>query len=405
MANLSAYLNFSVALRYDLTTKVIRLTDTSTYPVGVNVGITGIVSIQQPDGITVTGSFSTPDVTWDGSALTVAEKELRLATNGQPQNGSYTITYTVRHGSYDDTTLTRVFTIDFSQPELVITKAFNVFTPQIKAIDTTVYDVTGMLLQNVARSWSATIGTVGSTTGSTQEFDISYGGQYYDADYSITLTSTVEWDLASYNYVTIFKKISKTVSGSADTPKTLAALRDDLDAFKLELDALINNTEQYDVKNAYYTKASLLFQQMVDRGRNGELTGLEDYYYEIVRQLNDGVSPAYTNTNAIIPAYDWGVGSGSVTWESVTSKPSSFRIQWVTGDVGFPAAGTSTLSDARLANVKVIYFRNGIQQYKGDPGDGDSYYDKPDSGVGSNVLTVYGAWQTGDKNVIYTWPL
>ncbi len=405
MANLSAYLNFSVTLRYDLATKVIRIVDTSAYPVGVNAGITGIVSITQPDGIVVSGSFASPDVTWSGSALTVAEKELRVATNGQPQNGSYTVTYTVRHASYDDTTLTRVFTLNFTQPELVITKAFDVFTPEIRAIDTTDYDVTGLLLQNVTRSWSADIGTVGSTTGSTQEFDIAYSGQYYDAEYDITLESTVEWDLSSFSYVTIFKKISKTVSGSADTPKTIADLRDDLDAFKLELDALINNSDRYETKNTLYTKASLLFQQMVDRGRNGELTGLEDYHYEIVRLLNDGVSPSYTNTNTAIAAYNWGVGSGSATWASITGKPQSERIQWVTGDVGFPAAGTSTLTDARLSNVKIIYFRNGIQQYKGNPGDGDSYYDKPDSGAGSNILTVYGAWQTGDKNVIYTWPL
>lgn len=405
MANLSAYLNFSVALRYDLASKKIYLTDTSSYPAGVSSGITGIVTVTQPDGVTRTGSFASPDVTYDYGALTQGIIELRVGTDGLPQNGAYTVTYTVRHSGYDDTTLTRVFLLNYSDPLVVITKSFNVFSPVIKAVDTTSYDVTGLSLQGLTRAWTATIGSVGTKVGSDQEFDMSIGGSYYDADYAIGLTSTVNWTLSNYSWVSLYKKVTASATGSADTPKTLAQLRALLDAYKLELDALINNDFQYDTKNAYYTKASLLFQQMVDRGRYGEYAGLEDYYWEIVRQLNDGVAPSYSNTNAVIPAYDWGTNVGSASWSTITNKPSSIRIQWVTGDGSYPAAGTSTFTDSRMSDVKIIYFRNGIVQFKGNPGDGDSYYEKPDTGAGSNVLTVYGAFQTGDKNVIYTWPL
>lgn len=409
MANLSQYLNFSISLRFDLTSKKIYLTDTSSYPAGVDAGITGIVTVTQPDGVTRTGSFASPDVVYSSGTLTQGEVELRVGTDSQPQNGSYTITYTVRRSGYDDTSLTRVFILSYTNPVVAISKSFNVFTPLIKAVDTSVYYVTGLSLQGLTRAWTATVGNVGQKIGSVQEFDLSVGGSYYDASYSIALTTTCHWTLTAYPWVDMYKKVQGSVTGSASNPKTLVELRELLDSYKLELDALTNDDFLYDSKMAFYTKASLLLQQMLERGRNSEFSGLEDYYYEIVRLLNDGITPVYTNTNTAIAAYDWGIntggGGGASTWSAITNKPSSYRIQWITGDGSYPAAGTSTFTDARMQDVKIIYFRNGILQYKGNPGDGDSYYDKPDTGTGSGTLTVYGAFQTGDKNVIYTWPL
>jgi hypothetical protein len=51
MADLSAYVDFSVRLDKSGMTPAIVLTDTSAYPVGVAATVTGVFSVTQPDNI------------------------------------------------------------------------------------------------------------------------------------------------------------------------------------------------------------------------------------------------------------------------------------------------------------------------------------------------------------------
>lgn len=398
--DLSAYLNFNVTLRYDLLSKKIQVTDTSAYPPGVKSGVSGILTIKQPDGITRTGSFASPDIVYNGSELTTGQVDLRLSTSNQPQNGGYTVTYTVRHADYDDTTITKTFSFSYKEPVLNISKSFDVFTPSLRAVDSTNYTHDGLSLQSVTRSWSAIIGSLGTKLGSEIEFDLSLGGEYYDAEYAITLETIAEWDITAYPFVTIFDKILKITSGAAKAPAVLDQLREDLSVFKIELDSLINNPYLYDIKNNRYTKASLLLQQMIDLGRSGATENLQSYHAEFVREINDGQVPEYSHTELPIPPYDWGVSAGSTSWESITNKPYTEVVQWITGSPSFPAAGESAYTDPRLADKKIIYFRNYIPQYSGNPGGGNSYYEKLSSGSGSDTINVYGPFETGDINMI-----
>jgi hypothetical protein len=402
--NVSAYLNFSIALDYSVTPAKLRLTDTSSYPPGVAAGITGKVEIVQPDEITTPGTFT--DVIYASGALTIAQKELRLGTDGHPQNGSYTVVYTVMHDG-DTTSYARVFTLNYTEPKLIISRALDVFTPFLKAVDSSSYAVSGLTYQNIVRSWTATVGSVGSASGSSNELNLAVSGNYYDASYSVSLESIVEWDIASYNWVTIFDKILKTVTFTADTPPTLVNILNEITAFKLELDALRTNCAEYETKKANYEAASIIYTNLRERGRRGDLDGLEGYIEEIQKLLNDGITPAYTNTNAIIPPYDWETagGSGSTAWTSITGKPINHRIQFKIGDPGFPADGATVFTDTRLAGAKIIYLRNGFPQWRDNPGDGDTYYSKDDTGAGSNTMTVSPEWKTGEKILIFTLPL
>src|ERR1700680_694556 len=114
--DLSQYVNFSVVL--DKTNGQIRLVDNSVYPGGVTPTIKGnFTSIVQPDGLSVGNiNFSAPDVSWNGSALTGATYELRLNIANQFQKGGYSITYVVKAPGYDDTTLVKTFTLNYTRP-------------------------------------------------------------------------------------------------------------------------------------------------------------------------------------------------------------------------------------------------------------------------------------------------
>ena len=375
--DLSAYLNFSIVLDY--ASGELRLTDTSTYPGGVRDLVSGKVVILQPDQLTTAGSFS--DVTWDGTALTVAQKELRLSTKGKPQNGTYRITYTVNDGT-DDTELTKEFTLSYTRPTLVLTKAFDVFTPNLSIIDSTDYAI-NETIQGVEREWTATVGSVGEVGGTAQVLDLAKSGSYYDAAYIITLISTVEYDIN--NWVKLFDNPSKTVEYTANTPPTLAELREDLAAMK---------SYKVNELNEDYIAASSIFQNLIDRGKNQDLDGLDEYITELQKYLNNNITPSYTNTNEVIPAYDWGsAGAGVVVWDDVLSKPPSNHVAFKVGDTGYPSSG-NTYQSAAIAGKQVLVFRGGVVQRPSNPGDGGSYYEKT---LPSDTVTFYPAFYTGDE--------
>lgn len=403
MADLSSVINFSVAL--DKNTGYTKVTDTSSYASGVASGITGIVSITQPDGITRSGNWLAPDIYWDGSQLVIANLELRLAEDGLFQNGSYSITYTIRHSSYDETSITRTFTLSYSRPSILITESFDIFTPLLKVIDSTTYEKSGFALQSVTRLWEALIqtvsGTIRSKVGSTQEFDLSYGGDYYDAYYDISLDVIVTYRLSSATWVSVIDRLNDALEDEtalqAQIPPTIDQFLAMIKGFKNELDALVTNCTQYDIKLQRYKLITSVFDQLVKNGQSGLLSGLKDYVLELQLLLNDGVTPTYTNTNAIIPTYDWGVGAGSVAWGDVSGKPSSEDVYFEAGDFGYPAVGSSTYTNSSFENTRLIVFKNRLLLPPGNV-DGGDYYEKP---LASGTMTFYPALAAEDKIYIF----
>lgn len=235
MANLDAYIDFNVTLNFQ--TKEITLTDTSSYPAGVNAGITGIVTIKQPDSIIIQGDWGTPDVTWTGSALTNAVKELRTTAQNTPQCGNYTITYEVIHASYTPTTLTRTFALNIIYPELVITDMFDVFTPVLTIQDDTVYDLSGFDSATVVRAWSIAVGSVTTITSSNSSVDLIYLGNYYDAVYTVTFNAESTQAHTTYTYLTVVYDLPFTGIFLANTPPPLNNLVQCLNDLKTLADA------------------------------------------------------------------------------------------------------------------------------------------------------------------------
>lgn len=390
MADLSAYIDFSAVLNKGAQT--ITLIDPDHYPAGVDVGLTGIFSITQPDGITVTGTFTSPDVFWTGTQLNQPAKVLRLNNINSFQNGGYTITYTVRHAGFTDTVLTKVFTLFYTVPSQVITPNFDLFVPQLSVSDATAYTQTGMTNTSVVRTWAGTIITVSGTSrnisGGGVTFDLAYLGSYYDSRYDVTLTVQPQQVLdAPSGWVTLIDNLQLSATYYAQIPPVISVLDDDMLTLKNQLDAAQGSCLDYDILLHRYLLASALYGDFRRLGCDGQTTTLNTILYQLLKIFNNDVNPTYVNTNGPMSAYNFQCGSG-------TGGSGSVLIEFV-------ASGTqSTYSNVALAGIAVsgiLLVRNGLPQFNADPGDGDSYYTKI---LSDNFLTFHPSINVGDKIIL-----
>lgn len=338
MANLSTYIDFSIVFDKSVDTPVIRLTDPNNYPAGVGIYLSGIFTIRQPDGITVTGSFTTPDIYWSGSGLVVAEKELRLSTTLAIQKGTYSFTYTVRCIGYTDTTLTKTFNLIYDTPIVSITDLNDVFTPSLKQLDETVYTQPFFPSVSVTRSWSADIkyagASVANVTGTAALFDMAYSGDYYDAEYDISFEAIMTTTNFLITYLTVIDKVSSDYILDAYTPPSLTVL---LTALDLLYTQITNGTYCGNsgcgccdpVDYSKWTEASQLYQSILADGLAGNTIGLYAKIVHLEKIYYCGIY-APTHTNEIIPAY---------SFVAIVTVLQNVTLHTVAFQVGQPGAG------------------------------------------------------------------
>lgn len=363
MANLSAYIDFNIILSKDLSSSVLILSDPDNYPAGVDVNLKGYFIITQPDTITITGSYASPDIEWTGSQLSIATKELRLRSTGGFQQGTYTIVYNITAPGYDETSLTKTFDLSYTTPTPDVSANFDVFTPVLSVTDNTDYVQSGMSLSSAIRSWEATIisveGTNQDIAGSLQTFDLGYLGSYYDSRYDVSLTATATYVLNSPdNWVTIVDQFEFEHTYYAFIPPSIIDLLGLLTSYKATIDAAncicgtgcVDNCSNL---KATYSLAVSIYTHIVERGRAGETAGLDAYVLQLQKLLSNCVTPSYTNTNEAIPPYDWG---------SSTAGPFVFYKQMIVGSGvnQAPAVGATTYTDANLISKSVMVFLDSL---------------------------------------------
>lgn len=363
MANLSAYIDFNAVLTKTTSSSTLVLSDPDNYPTGVDVDLLGYFVITQPDTITITGNYISPDIYWNGSALTTASKELRLTSIGGFEQGTYTITYHIVAPGYDETVLTKTFNLTYTNPTLTVTPDFNVFIPALSVTDNTVYTQTGMSLVYQQRAWSANIitveGTPQSISGTLQTFDLSYLGSYYDSEYNVSLLVNIIYLLDSPNdWVQINDTYLFQHIYYAFIPPTIIELLGLLTSYKAALDAKncicgpgcgCNCKELIST----YSLAVSIYTHILERGKKGETDGLGGYVLQLQKLLNSCVTPTYTNTNEAIPPYDWGSTSGTTF---------TFFKQMIVGSGvnNAPPVGATTYTDSNLINKSVIVYLDSL---------------------------------------------
>lgn len=363
MANLNAYINFRIVLTKDPSSSSLILIDPDNYPSGVDVNLKGYFVITQPDGITITGNFLSPDIYWNGFLLVNANKELRLRATGGFQQGTYTIVYHVVAPGYDETILTKTFDLSYTTPTINVTQDFDVFTPSLSLTDMTDYTLGNATLINVTRSWQGTIisveGTNQDISSNQPSFDLSYLGSYYDSRYDISLTVTIEYTFVTPDdWVSVSDTVEFEHTYYAFIPTSIIGLLEMLTAYKATVDAghCICGTACVDNCSglkATYTLAVSIYSHIVERGRVGEIVGLDAYVLQLQKLLSNCVTPAYTNTNEAIPAYDWG---------NTTAGTFAIFKQMVVGSGinNAPADGATTYTDALLIGKSVLVFLDSL---------------------------------------------
>lgn len=319
MPNIS---NLSFDVRFNLTgAPALVLTDTTTTPPS---GFKGAFAITQPDGYTRNGDIDSPDINAGGGSFSFP---LTLDATGNVQKGTYQIKYTAVATGYIGTDFTRTFVFDYDPPSLIMNENFDVFTPSLRYTDGTVYQRSGYNASSVTRAWSAVTIPTGTISGSGSNFDIVYQSNYYDANYTITLASTVLYTHQVYAFLTVQETVTKVVQTYAQTPMTLSQIITGISSLKTKLDQAINSGNEYGILQDDFEYAHVLFSHIIDRLRVGNTYNIFSDLKELLRVMSNYQIPAYTPTNLPIPPYNLS-SYNTVTWGNIQGNIQNQTDLW-----------------------------------------------------------------------------
>ena len=307
----------SFGVKFDLDgTPTLVLTDTTTAP---PTGFVGIFAITQPDGYTRTGNINSPDIPSAGSSFSYT---LMLDSTGQVQRGSYTIVFTGAAPGYLSTDFTRTFQFQYLPVTLAMTEQFDVFTPKLEYIDSTNYQVANYNNTAVTRAWTAVSTPTGTITGSTATFDIKYNNKYWDAYYTVGLTSSLVYTHQVYSWLTVEETITKSVSTYAETPPDVDTIISLIVILKNTLESKVDTVSDFDQTRNDFEYAQSLFTHILDRIKVQNLTSIYRDLKDLIAILHNYQIPTYVPTNAQILPYNlnplfpgaaWGNIIGTIT--------------------------------------------------------------------------------------------
>lgn len=305
--------NISFSVRFDLTgTPTLKLTDTTTSP---PVGLVGIFEITQPDGYVRTGNINSPDIASAGGTFNYT---LTLDSTGGVQRGQYTIKFTANAPGYLSTEFTRTFQFTYQPIALKMREEFDVFTPRLRYYDDTVYSYSGWGMSSFVRTWTGVSTPTGTKTGSGVFLDMAHLGNYYDANYTITLSYSVIYTNLSNSWLSIQEVDSKTVNTYAETPPTVTALISLIVDLKNTLESKIDTVNEFNQTRQDFEYAQSLFEHIVRRIQVNNLNGIYRDLKDLVAVLRNYQIPTYVPTNAIINPYNLGSIILGAVWGNLT---------------------------------------------------------------------------------------
>lgn len=316
--------NISFSVRFDFTgVPTLLLTDTSTN--GLTSTRVAAFDITQPDKYTRQGNILTPDM---AAGVTTFSIPLRLDSMGLPQCGTYTIVMTVSNAGYDDTTFTRSWVSQYVPVIVNIGEDFDVFTPNLSVRDNTSYSVSNYNNGSVTRAWSISSTPTGVITGSGVTQSLIYSGSYYDANYSISLTSSLLYTHQVYSWFTINEAVSKTYSTYAQTPPVLLDLVEAISELKTKLDDAVNKCLEHAKLKADFEFAQTLLVHIIDKVKVGNLDSIFVDLKDLIAVINGYNIPLYVPTNLPIPPYDLSSYFPGAVWGTITGNIQNQTDLW-----------------------------------------------------------------------------
>lgn len=314
--------NTSFSVKFDLDgVPTLVLTDTTVTP---PTGMVGIFSITQPDGYTRDGNISSPDISVAGGSFSYP---LTLDSTGQVQRGSYTIVYTAAAPGYLSTDFTRTFEFQYLPVELTLTEEFDVFTPKLEYIDSTIYQVANYNNTSVTRAWAAVSAPTGTITSTASTFDVKYDNKYWDAYYAITLSASTVYTHQVYSFLTVEETITKSVSTYAETPKTLLQIITLISALKTKIDQAVDTVSNLEQVKEDFEYAQTLLNHIIDKLKINNLANIDRDLKDLLAVLHNYQIPTYVPTNLPILPYNWSAYN-TVSWGNITGDIQNQTDLW-----------------------------------------------------------------------------
>ena len=269
-------------MKLDFVNNEIVITDPDDYPVGVSANLVGILHITQPDGVRIAGDWNSPDISYSSGSLQPGTRTLRLDSYNQPQEGTYIVEYEIDHPSYTPSKVTKTFVLAYKRKTLSIEEDFDVFTPALFYRDTTSFVQTGFSITTNTVVWSADIDTVGTTTGSSNDFDLAYGGNYYDALYDIGYQRDILYQHTTYSYLTLQDRYTKSIATQADTPPPVTDIVECINDLKDELDAAAGDCFATNLHENRYQRVVSRYSHLIHKLTIGDASSAETLLSEIM---------------------------------------------------------------------------------------------------------------------------
>lgn len=402
MPSLNGQISFRV--RFDLTgSPTLKIQASTTIPSGDQPNLTGYFYIKQPDGIDRTGSYTSPDVVWNGSGYDEFSIPLRPASDGTYQRGDYQIIFYANCSGYTPGSLSRQWTANLAKVSETLTQLFDLYTPSLAYRNDTVYTNGDYTITATTEAWAATSVPGTPTPSTTADFDLAILGIYYDSIFNITHTKNITYENNANTWFTILQRWTSNITSAAYKPAAMTVLLGYLDALKAVRDANSCN-HAYDT---LYEAAATLYGHIRNKVCQQVITGLKEYFDEFYRITHNYQNPVYVNTNTAIPPYDFTTGCGGGS----TPLANTIVVECVIGNAYSITGGSAvvtgltngsvTVSSTDFANKRVQIIRGNIPIPGVDPLDGSNYFTKV---LASNNITLSSALVTGEYIKIQTIP-
>jgi len=410
MPDLNGQLSFNV--NFDLTgSPKLKLTPSTSIPDLDKPALIGYYAITQPDGITVTGNIGTPEMVWNAGLLVfnTFEVVLRIASDQSYQRGQYSITLFAERAGYTNGQFTQTFTVGYERAIQTFTPDFDCFTPSLTVRDNTDYAKSGYNITTQSNVWVATC-PAGTINGTGVLFDMTIGGQYYDCAYSITGTKNIVYTSIANSWLSITDAIIKNFSKSTQIPPSMQLNLAYLISVKERRDAARNCKGDYCKLQKVFEEANALYNLI--RGmvciRATEL--LLEYFAEYYRITHNLQPLVYTNTNGIIPTYDFvsgcggtggGSGAGGTTIIIQCVIGNAYVISGSSETVTGLSSGSTVVSSDDFASVRVEVTRGSLIIPSINPLDGGQFFTKS---LPSASITLSSPLSLGEFIIIKTIP-
>jgi hypothetical protein len=369
MSTLNGLISFAV--KFDFTgAPTLVLTPSTTIPGGSQPYLVGYYDITQPDGITRSGSYDSPDLIWNGSGYDAFSIPLRLGSDQKYQKGEYIITLYAACDGYLPGTAARRWNMGYKPVAQTLENQFDCFIPSLKYEDTTNYQVSNYNITAATNAWSA-VSTPGNPTGTSPVFDLAISGQYYDATYAITYIKNVSYIHASKTWLTVDQRFTNNITAKSFIPASMNFLLTYLVAVKDALDAVTCCGQQKVDLYKIYSQADQLYMLMRARVCAQNTAGLADNFNEYYRITHNYQAPYYVNTNGVIPPYDFTTGCGGSGGGGTTTLYYNYTA---------PTDGITNIATTLTGKTVGLIFLDGIERFftQGTtvvvPPDGEFYY-------------------------------